>query len=235
MGILSRFRDVMASNINAFLEKTEDPGKTIDSYMRGLYSDLGKVKAEAASVLAGERRARRALDECQEEIAKLQRYAVKAVEDGNEPQARRFLEMKAAQEQKQAGLQAAYSQAQGDAAQMTQMREKLAADIRKLEERRVRLKETLAATAAQQQSNARGAAPGAGDGAFRAAEERAQHAYNEAMALAELRAEAQPKDDLDELFAQFMKEQAQEQGQDQAVGPEDELAAIKAKLSSRES
>lgn len=226
MGILSRFRDIMASNINALLEKNEDPGKTIDSYMRGLYSDLGKVKAETASVLADERRAKRALDECQDEIAKLHRYAVKSVEDGNESQARRFLEMKAAQEQKQAGLQATYSQAQNNASQMKQMQDKLVADISKLEERRVRLKETLAATEAQQRINARGAAPGAGDGAFRAAEEKAQHAYNEAMALAELRAEAQPKDDLDELFAQFMKEQAQAQG----AGPEDELAAIKAKI-----
>ena len=48
MGILTRFKDIMASNINALLDKCEDPEKMIDQYMRNLESDLGKVKAETA-------------------------------------------------------------------------------------------------------------------------------------------------------------------------------------------
>ena len=52
MGILQRFKDIMASNINALLDKCEDPEKMIDQYMRNLESDLGKVKAETASVLS---------------------------------------------------------------------------------------------------------------------------------------------------------------------------------------
>ena len=45
-GILSRFKDIMSSNINALLDKVEDPNKMIDQYLRNLESDLGKVKAE---------------------------------------------------------------------------------------------------------------------------------------------------------------------------------------------
>lgn len=48
MSILSRFKDIMASNINALLDKAENPEKMIDQYMRNLQSDLGKVKAETA-------------------------------------------------------------------------------------------------------------------------------------------------------------------------------------------
>lgn len=50
-GILSRFKDIMSSNINALLDKVEDPMKMIDQYLRNLESDLGKVKAETAAVM----------------------------------------------------------------------------------------------------------------------------------------------------------------------------------------
>lgn len=77
MGIMERFKDIMAANINALLDKAEDPEKMIDQYMRNLQSDLGKVKAETASVIAEESRAKRALDECNANITKMQTYAEK--------------------------------------------------------------------------------------------------------------------------------------------------------------
>ena len=94
MGILSRFKDIMSANINALLDKCEDPEKMIDQYMRNLESDLGKVKAETASVMAEATRAKRELDECSAEIAKYQSYAEKALTAGNESDARTFLEKK---------------------------------------------------------------------------------------------------------------------------------------------
>jgi len=70
MGILSRFKDIMSSNVNAMLDKAEDPGKMIDQYMANLQDSLGKVKAETAGVMAEEARSQRALDENTAEIAK---------------------------------------------------------------------------------------------------------------------------------------------------------------------
>ena len=48
MGILKRFKDIMSSNINALLDKAEDPEKMIDQYLRDLQEDLRKVKSETA-------------------------------------------------------------------------------------------------------------------------------------------------------------------------------------------
>ena len=54
MGILKRFKDIMASNINALLDKAEDPEKMIDQYLRDIQEDLRKVKSETATVMAEE-------------------------------------------------------------------------------------------------------------------------------------------------------------------------------------
>ena len=47
-GIIKRFSDIMSANLNALLDKAEDPEKMIDQYLRNLESDLGKVKADAS-------------------------------------------------------------------------------------------------------------------------------------------------------------------------------------------
>ena len=83
MGILTRFKDIMSSNINALLDKAENPEKMIDQCLRNLNSDLGKVKSETAAIMAEEQRAKRELDECNDEINEMQRYAAKALEAGN--------------------------------------------------------------------------------------------------------------------------------------------------------
>ena len=129
MGILTRFKDIMSANINALLDKCEDPEKMIDQYMRNLESDLGKVKAETASVMAEETRAKRELDECTEQINKMQAYAEKALKAGNESDARSFLEKKQQLATTQAALTQAYNVAADNAAKMRQMHDKLVKDI----------------------------------------------------------------------------------------------------------
>ena len=116
MGILTRFKDIMSSNINALLDKAEDPEKMIDQCLRNLNSDLGKVKSETATIMAEEQRAKRALEECQSEINKMQTFAVKALEANNEADAKRFLEQKVSLSGKLDGLQQAYDLAAANAA-----------------------------------------------------------------------------------------------------------------------
>ena len=224
MEILSRIKDILASNINALLDKTEDPEKTIDDFMRKINSDLGQLKAETASVLANERRTKSALDECSAEIRKLQRYAETAVESGDEEKARLFLEKKATLAEKEVQLQAAYQAAASNVTGMRQIEEKLRADIGELEARRTKLKEKIAATKAQQSLNSLSSPMGGIENAFDALEEKVDKAYHEANAIAELRMEA--KDDFDELFTEFEKSNK--------TTAEDELAALKEKMKKKD-
>ncbi|QNV55089.1 Phage shock protein A [Paenibacillus polymyxa E681] len=199
MGILSRFRDIMKVNVNALMDKVGDPEKTIDDYMRNLNSDLDKVKAETVSVLADERRAKRALDECKAEIKKLQHYASKSVEAGNEEEARKFLERKGLQAEKLEQLQTSYDVVSTNAVNIKKMQEKLVSDMGQLEARHAELKGKMAVAKAQQTLNSMGSK----NSAFEVMEEQVNRVYDEAMAIAELRAGT--KDDLDALFAQYEK------------------------------
>lgn len=221
MAILTRFKDIMSSNINALLDKVEDPGKMIDQCLRNLNSDLGKVKAETASIMAEEQRAKRALDECTEEMKKLQNYAIKALEANNEDDARKFLEGKSGLATKEAGLKEAYILAASNANKMREMHDKLVGDIKELESRRDMIKGKLSVAKTQERINKIGSSVNSANNsisAFDRMEEKANKALDQANAMAELN--AAPKDDIKDLKSKY----------DSKPDVDDELEALKASL-----
>ncbi|MCM1273408.1 MAG: PspA/IM30 family protein [Clostridium sp.] len=153
MGIISRFKDIMSANINALLDKAEDPEKMIDQTMRNLTKDLGKVKEETAAVMADEQRCKRELDECNKEIAKMQSYAEKALLAGNEEDAMKFLSQKNQLTAKQASLQQTYDVASANAVKMRQMHDKLVNDINQLNTRRDAIKAKMKVAKTQDRLN----------------------------------------------------------------------------------
>lgn len=223
MGILSRFKDIMSSNINSLLDKAEDPEKMIDQCLRNLNSDLGKVKSETASIMAEEQRAKRTLDECNEEIEKMQTYAVRALEAGNEGDARKFLEKKASLSAKLPELQTSYEMASSNAARMKEMHDKLVKDIGALESRKDMIKGKIAVAKTQERINNIGSSINGANNSIKAfdrMEEKAEHMLDKANAMAELNHSG--KDDLDDLASKY----------DNLSSPDidAELAALKANL-----
>lgn len=222
MGILTRFRDIMSSNINALLDKAEDPEKMIDQCLRNLSSDLGKVKAETAAIMAEEQRAKRVLDDCNEEIAKMQTYAVKALEANNEADAKKFLEQKASLSSKLTGLQEAYDLAHSNATRMREMHDKLVSDINELESRKDMIKGKLAVAKTQERMNKMTSSfSSANDSiaSFSKYEEMADKALDKANAMAELNSSEQ-----DSSIKDLTKKYSQSSDVD------NELAALKASL-----
>ena len=223
MGILTRFKDIMSANINALLDKCEDPEKMIDQYMRNLESDLGKVKAETASVMAEETRAKRELDECTAQINKMQSYAEKALRAGNEADARSFLEKKQQLTTTQAALTQAYNVAADNAAKMRQMHDKLVKDISSLEARRAAIKATVKAAKAQERINKVGSSVvGASNSMEAFSRMEANKMLDEANAMAELNSSAEDSN-IDNLAAKYDAEPSNSE-------VDDELAALKAQM-----
>ena len=226
MGILNRFKEIMSSNINALLDKAEDPEKMIDQILRNLNSDLGKVKAETASIMAEEQRAKRELGECQEDISKMENYAIKALEAGNEDDARKFLERKADLTDKEKGLEEAYNLAKSNSENMRQMHDKLISDINELESRRAMLKGKMSVAKTQERINKMGSSvvdANRSISAFDRMEDKVNRALDEANAMAELN--KGPKDDIKDLAAKY-------DSKDSDI--EDELAALKEKMKNKE-
>ena len=224
MGIITRFKDIMSANINALLDKAEDPEKMIDQYLRNLESDLGKVKAETASVMADEQRCRRELDECAADIAKYQQYAEKAVIAGNDGDAKQFLTKKNQLVEKQAGLQQAYDLAAANAAKMRQMHDKLVGDINELNSRKDSIKAKIAVAKTQERLNKIGSSyAGAQNSmsAFDKMEAKANKMLDEANAMAELNSTTE-ESDIENLASKY------DTAESSAV--DDELAALKAQL-----
>ncbi len=222
MGILTRFKDIMSSNINALLDKAEDPEKMIDQCLRNLNSDLGKVKSETAAIMAEEQRAKRALDECNKQIDEMQKFAVKALEAGNENDARKFLEQKASYTSKQPGLEAAYTLANTNAAHMRQMHDKLVGDIGELESRKDMIKGKLAVAKTQERINKMGSSVASANNSmasFEKYEDMADRALDKANAMAELNRSSKDQS-IEDLTKKYTTD----------VSVEDELAALKANL-----
>lgn len=223
MGILTRFKDIMSANINALLDKAEDPEKMIDQCLRNLNTDLGKVKSETAAVMAEESRAKRALDECVTEINKMQSYAVKAIEAGNDEDAKKFLEKKASLTQKQTDLQQSYTLASENASKMKAMHDKLVKDIEELEARKDIVKGKLAAARTQEKINKMtSSVSDANDSlaSFSKYEAMADSALDKANAMAELN--KGPADSLTNLEEKY--------NSTSNIAIDDELAALKASL-----
>lgn len=222
-GILSRFKTIMEANINALLDKAEDPVKMADQLARDLEKDLGEVKAETVSVMAEEKRAKRAYDEGVAEVEKLQRYAEKAVLAGNDADAKVFLSEKAAKAANLESLKGAWDLAASNAAKMREMHDKLTEQLKQVKDRKAAIRAKAAMVKSQQKANEiKSDLGGSSLAAFDALEEKLNRKLDEAEAAAELNTK---KDDMADLMAKY-----DDAATVQDSGVEDELAALKAKL-----
>lgn len=227
MGILQRFKDIMSANVNAVLDKAEDPVKMVDQYMRDLESDLGKVKAETASVMAEEKRTKREFDENREEIEKMDRYARKALMAGNEADARTFLEKKAELTAREDILLKSWQQAKNNADSMKQMHDKLCKDLADLRSRKEAIKAKMTLAKTQEKLNKIGSSfDGAADrmSAFDRMEAKADQMLDQASAMAELNQKMEDENSVENLMSKY------DDNSGQSSKVDDDLEALKKEL-----
>ena len=192
MAILERFGDIIKSNVNAILDKMEDPSKMIDQYLNNMMYDLAEVKRSTAGVMAEETRTKRLVDENQAEVSKYEEYAKKALAAGNENDARVFIAKKQELENIGAGLMTAYAAAHENAVKMRQLHDKLTSDIEALKARKQVIKSKVAIAKTQETINKVSSVSKRSQGAedkFRKMEEKANRMLDEANAMSELNME----------------------------------------------
>ncbi len=91
MGIFTRFRDIVGSNINAMLDRAEDPEKMIKLMIREMEDTLVEIKAACAGAMAENKKTVRRLVETRERAALWEERARLAVAKGRDDLAREAL------------------------------------------------------------------------------------------------------------------------------------------------
>ena len=128
MGIFTRFRDIISSNINAMLDKAEDPEKLIRLMIREMEDTLVEIKSACAGVMAGGKKIKRQLDGLETRTQYWEEKAELAVNKGRDDLAREALVEKRKFFRRMETLE-------GDLAEHDLLIEQYQDDIRQLEEK----------------------------------------------------------------------------------------------------
>ena len=128
MGIFTRFRDIISSNINAMLDKAEDPEKLIRLMIREMEDTLVEIKSACAGVMASGKKIKRQLDGLGTRAQYWEEKAELAVNKGRDDLAREALVEKRKFNHRMETLE-------GDLAEHDLLIEQYQDDIRQLEEK----------------------------------------------------------------------------------------------------
>ena len=145
MGIFSRFSDIVNSNINAILDKAEDPEKLVRLMIQEMEDTLVEVRSAAARAIADKKEIARQLDGLEREARDWQSKAELALDKGREDLAKAALAERARITQATTALE----QQQKAVAEGL---EKLSADIVRLEEKLADAKQRQRAILARHQT-----------------------------------------------------------------------------------
>jgi phage shock protein A len=240
MGIFDRLGKAISSNMDALLDKAEDPRKSIELLIEQMKEQLVQGRQQVVESIAAEKQLRRKAEELGGQIDKWQRRAELALEAGDEALAREALLRKkkiAADREQVEGLRA---QQRGRALQLKDDLELAKKKLRELEAR----KGTIAVQV--QQARAGGGAEGLGASGggptpfdeMERMEEKLDREQLEAEGLREAQEElARPDgaslsdDELEEKFSHLEGGSANgASSSTETDGVEDELRALRTKL-----
>lgn len=113
MGIFTRFRDIVSSNINAMLDKAEDPEKLIRLMIQEMEETLIELKASCAKAMADGARVGRSLEAAAAKSNLWNDKATLAVSKGREDLAREALLERRAHDEKAESLREELAEIEG--------------------------------------------------------------------------------------------------------------------------
>src|SRR3984885_14969950 len=105
MGIFSRLAQLIKSNLNDLISKSEDPEKMLNQVVLEMSNQLIEAKKQVASSIADEKKLRKQLEQEQANAQEWERRAMMALRAGNEELAKEALARKREHEQLAATFQ----------------------------------------------------------------------------------------------------------------------------------
>ncbi|MBC7287853.1 MAG: PspA/IM30 family protein [Armatimonadetes bacterium] len=221
MGLLQRLRRIISANINALLERAEDPRRMLDELIREMEGAVRDTQDNAAKAIAGLQALHRKREEQEELVRRWDQRAEEALRGGDEEAAREALRRKL---QHQGVVEGLERQIQRQQEAVDALKRSLTALRAKLEEARARAEALKAAAAGAEAQRVAAQAVGATADTsafdeFERMAERIERRADELEAAAEL--------DVDAVEASFAE--AEEQ---QSV--EAELEALRRRISETE-
>lgn len=109
-----RMKTVVSSELNAMLDKAEDPVKMLDQFMRDMGDEIIDVEKAVAKQIANEKILKRKLEDAEAMVEKRQKQAEQAVAAENDDLARRALENKKEYENQVSVLRDSWERAKSD-------------------------------------------------------------------------------------------------------------------------
>ncbi|MDY0093246.1 MAG: PspA/IM30 family protein [Candidatus Vecturithrix sp.] len=94
MNIFTRFWTVIKSHINAWVDRVEDPERTLEQSLRDMQRQVERLRSDVIKVIADEKQLKYQVDKYQQEITRWEKNAVLALKEGNESLAREALKRK---------------------------------------------------------------------------------------------------------------------------------------------
>ena len=239
MGIFDRMGKVISSNVNALLDKAEDPKKSLDLILEEMKEQIRAAKKEMVDGIAAEKVLRKKVDELDKEVEKWEKRAELALKADDEKLAREALVQKkrvVAERDRAEALRAEQRQA---VLNMKAEMERMEAKQQELEAKKGTLAAQLKQAKAGGGAEGLGAKAGSSGGAFaefRRMEEKIEGHVAEASAAREvddaLRDGHLSPDELEAKFSALERGGTGRDGEERPGGKEidDELDALKKKV-----
>jgi phage shock protein A len=214
-----RVKTVVGSELNAMLDKAEDPVKMLDQFMREMEADIRDAEAAVAKQIANEKMLQKKFEDAEKMVQKRQEQAVKALEAGNEELARKALEDKKIHQSTADSLKASYERAKQDADSLRVKLDEMKSEYNEMKLKKDALKARAESAKTRTKMNRAMSSIGGDEGrkGFERMEEKVLRFEAEAETSEDLRSSSRSLDDeLDAL--------------DEKDAVDDELAALKKEL-----
>lgn len=214
-----RVKTVVSSELNAALDKAEDPVKMLDQFMRDMEEDIHEAETAVAKQIANEKMLKKKFDDAQKLVEKRQAQAEKAIGAGDDDLARRALEDKKSHESHADSLREAWERAKQDSATLRHKLQDMKDEYEEMKLKQDSLKARAETAKATTKINRTMSSVGSDDSkaGFERMEEKVMRYEAEAETSEDLRSANRSLDDEFEKL-------------DERDGVDDELAALKKKM-----